>query len=110
MMRLVFLMSAEDRDLMPMDSDAFRPALCRVASARRSFARRPTNLAKKSWSGGMTPGAGLLATFRAVHGGVQHQDLMLPAYGGSLFDPGSLSLPGGAREGHSCGAIRRRIL
>ena len=29
----------------------------------------------------------LLATFRAIHGGVVHQDLHLQAYGGSLFDP-----------------------
>ena len=29
----------------------------------------------------------LLATFRAVHGGVEHEDMKLPAYGGSLFDP-----------------------
>ena len=29
----------------------------------------------------------LLATFRAVHGGIQHENLRLPAYGGSLFDP-----------------------
>ena len=28
-----------------------------------------------------------LATFRAIHGGVEHQDLHLKAYGGSLFDP-----------------------
>jgi hypothetical protein len=29
----------------------------------------------------------LLATFRAVYGGVQHDRLRLPAYGGALFDP-----------------------
>ena len=29
----------------------------------------------------------LLATFRAVHGGIQHENLRLPANGGSLFDP-----------------------
>jgi hypothetical protein len=29
----------------------------------------------------------LLATFRMVHGGVQHEQLRLPAYGGGLFDP-----------------------
>ena len=29
----------------------------------------------------------LLATFRAVHGGANHDRLSLPAYGGSLFDP-----------------------
>jgi hypothetical protein len=29
----------------------------------------------------------LLATFRAIHGGVAHEDMRLPAYGGHLFDP-----------------------
>ncbi len=29
----------------------------------------------------------LLGTFRAVHGGANHDRLTLPAYGGSLFDP-----------------------
>jgi hypothetical protein len=29
----------------------------------------------------------LLATFHAVHGGIRHDRLTLPAYGGSLFDP-----------------------
>jgi hypothetical protein len=31
--------------------------------------------------------ARLLATFRAVHGGIDHSLLRLPAYGGALFDP-----------------------
>src|SRR6185503_283586 len=31
--------------------------------------------------------ARLLATFRAVYGGIDHEDLRLPALGGSLFDP-----------------------
>src|SRR5439155_13355976 len=29
----------------------------------------------------------LLATFRAVHDGVEHEAMRLPAYGGGLFDP-----------------------
>ncbi len=29
----------------------------------------------------------LLALFRAIHGGVQHDDMQMPAYSGSLFDP-----------------------
>ena len=29
----------------------------------------------------------LLATFRAVHGGVKHEAMRLPPYGGTLFDP-----------------------
>ena len=31
--------------------------------------------------------ARLLSTFRAVHAGVRHDRMRLPAYGGSLFDP-----------------------
>jgi hypothetical protein len=31
--------------------------------------------------------ARLLATFRAVHGGVTHEAMRSPAYGGGLFDP-----------------------
>src|SRR5207248_1020047 len=29
----------------------------------------------------------LLSTFRAVHGGVEHEAMRLPPYGGTLFDP-----------------------
>ncbi len=31
--------------------------------------------------------ARLLAVFRAVHGGIDHESLRMPALGGSLFDP-----------------------
>ena len=44
-------------------------------------------MAKKCWSAAFDAWARLLATFRAVHGGIHHQDLLMPAYGGSLFDP-----------------------
>ena len=42
----------------------------------------------------------LLATFRAVHGGIQHDRLNLPAYGGSLFDPDRFPFLEGPRRRH----------
>ena len=65
---------------------ALRRELCRlhaagtVAGSRRPHGEEVLERRFDAW-------ARLLATFRAVHGGVQHQDLLLPAYGGSLFDP-----------------------
>ena len=44
------------------------------------MARSCSSAARDAW-------ARLLATFRAVHGGVRHEALSLPAYGGALFDP-----------------------
>jgi hypothetical protein len=86
MMRLVFLFSAEERGLLhlgkPLYDDNYavstlQEQLQDVADrhGEEVLERRPD-----AW-------ARLLATFRAVHGGIQHQDLLMQAYGGSLFDP-----------------------
>lgn len=86
MMRLVFLFSAEERGLLhlgkPLYDDNY--AVSTLMEQLQEVADRygPQVLERRcdAW-------ARLLATFRAVHGGVNHQDLMMPAYGGSLFDP-----------------------
>ena len=86
MMRLVFLMSAEDRDLMPMDNPlyaqhyAVSPLRAQLREAADQASEAVVERRHDAWSR-------LLATFRAVHGGVEHEDMKLPAYGGSLFDP-----------------------
>ena len=86
MMRLVFLMSAEDRDLMPMDNSlyvqhyAVSPLRAQLREAADQVSEQVVERRHDAWSR-------LLATFRAVHGGVEHEDMKLPAYGGSLFDP-----------------------
>lgn len=41
----------------------------------------------------------LLATFRMVYNGSPHEDLKLPAYGGSLFDPDRFPFLEGRPEG-----------
>jgi hypothetical protein len=45
--------------------------------------------------------ARLLATFRAVHSGIWHPQLGLPAYGGSLFDPDRFPFLEGRTAGQS---------
>jgi hypothetical protein len=86
MMRLVFLFSAEERGLLHLgkplfdDNYAVSTLMEQLQEAADLYGPQVLERRNDAW-------ARLLATFRAVHGGVQHQDLMMPAYGGSLFDP-----------------------
>jgi hypothetical protein len=48
----------------------------------------------------------LLALSRAVHAGVAHEDLRLPAYGGGLFDPDRYPWLEGRRAGETAAAAR----
>ena len=86
MMRLVFLFSAEERGLLhlgkPLYDDNYAVSTLMEQLQEVADLYGPQVLERRcdAW-------ARLLATFRAVHGGVNHQDLLMPAYGGSLFDP-----------------------
>lgn len=86
MMRLVFLFYAEERGLLHLgrslydDNYAVSTLLEQLQEVADRHGEEVLERRHDAW-------ARLLATFRAVHGGVQHQDLLLPAYGGSLFDP-----------------------
>jgi hypothetical protein len=86
MMRLVFLFSAEERGLLhlgkPLYDDNYAVSTLMEQLQEVADLYGPQVLERRydAW-------ARLLATFRAVHGGVHHQDLPMPAYGGSLFDP-----------------------
>ena len=86
MMRLVFLMSAEDRDLMPMDNPLYAQHYA-VSSLRGQLREAADQVSEQVVERRHDAWSRLLATFRAVHGGVEHEDMKLPAYGGSLFDP-----------------------
>lgn len=86
MMRLVFLLYAEERRLLPLGDPLYDTNY--AASTLREQLRaeadtvgdEPLELRATAWHR-------LLATFRAVHAGITHDQLRLPAYGGSLFDP-----------------------
>jgi hypothetical protein len=86
MMRLVFLFSAEERGLLHLglplydDNYAVSTLMEQLQEAADLYGPQVLERRYDAW-------ARLLATFRAVHGGVHHQDLLIPAYGGSLFDP-----------------------
>lgn len=86
MMRLVFLFSAEERGLLhlgkPLYDDNYAVSTLQeqLQEAADRYGEEVLERRYDAW-------ARLLATFRAVHGGIQHQDLLMQAYGGSLFDP-----------------------
>jgi hypothetical protein len=90
LLRLVFLLYAEDRDQLP--ADGFYPANYGVRALyeklRDDAGRHPDtmNLRLGAW-------ARLLATFRLVHDGGGHGAVHLPAREGSLFSPDTLPLP-----------------
>jgi hypothetical protein len=86
MMRLVFLFCAEEKGLLQLgkplydDNYAISTLLEQLQEVADQNGEEILERRSDAW-------ARLLATFRAVHAGVHHQDLLMPAYGGSLFDP-----------------------
>lgn len=86
MMRIVFLLFAEDRRLLPSDDDLYVSAysVSRLVEQLRGQARLAGEQALEHRTGAWHR---LLATTRALYAGVAHEDLRLPAYGGNLFDP-----------------------
>jgi hypothetical protein len=86
MMRLVFLLCAEERRLLPADEALYARhyAIGTLRNQLREAADRGSEQVLESRHDAW---ARLLATFRMVHGGCEHGSLRLPAYGGSLFDP-----------------------
>ena len=82
MMRLVFLLAAEERGLILLGDpkyDAFY-ALSSLRAQLKTKNDAQLDNDHEAWSR-------LLALFRLVYGGVRHPALHLPALGGSLFDP-----------------------
>ena len=86
MMRLVFLFCAEERGLLLLGEEVYdrnyavSPLGAQLRAAADQHGEEVLERRIDAW-------ARLLATFRAVYGGVRHEALTLPAYGGHLFDP-----------------------
>jgi hypothetical protein len=105
MMRLVFLFSAEERGLLHLgkplydDNYAVSTLIDQLQEAADLYGPQVLERRVDAW-------ARLIATFRAVHGGIQHQDLLMPAYGGSLFDPDRFPF----LEGRAAGTNWRTML
>ena len=82
MMRIVFLLSAEERGLLLLDDESYQ-AFYAVSTLRVQLRTESEEVLERRQDGWSR----LLAIFRAVYGGVEHEALKLPALGGSLFDP-----------------------
>ena len=99
MMRLVFLFCAEERELIP--SKPFpvyeqNYSVCTISRQLRELAdQHGEELLERrddAWQR-------LLAAFRAVYGGLKHDDVQIPAYGGSLFNPDRFPFLEGRKRG-----------
>ncbi|WP_423185357.1 Eco57I restriction-modification methylase domain-containing protein [Alishewanella sp. d11] len=82
MMRLVFLLSAEERGLLLMGDERYE-ANYALSTLRMQLRKESDEILERRWDAWSR----LLAIFRAVFGGIEHENLRLPALGGSLFNP-----------------------
>lgn len=105
MMRLVFLLSAEERGLLLMGEEAYESnyAISTLRMQLRQDTEEVLERRNDAWSR-------LLATFRAVYGGIEHEALRLPALGGSLFDPDRFPFLEGRAKGSDWKADSARPL
>ena len=96
MMRLVFLLAAEERGLLLLGEPRY-DSFYAVSTLRMQLRAENEEILERrrsAWSR-------LLAVFRAVFGGIDHPTLHLPAMGGSLFDPDRFPFLEGRLKGSS---------
>ena len=82
MMRIVFLLSAEERGLLLLGDERYE-ANYAVSTLRMQLRSESEEILERRWDAWSR----LLSIFRAVFGGINHEAMRLPAMGGSLFDP-----------------------
>ena len=87
-MRLVLVLYAEARELLPAGNEAYH-ASYGVESLYRTLSEAARDGADLSES--RTAWRRMLSLFRLVHDGSPHPDLPVLAYGGQLFRPGDLT-------------------
>jgi len=85
LLRLVFLLYAEDRELLPTNHESYVKSFSLsqlFEDLQRDHGGFPDTMNRRygAWSR-------LLALFRAVHDGVEHGDFHIPPRRGELFDP-----------------------
>jgi hypothetical protein len=86
MMRLVFLLSAEERNLFPVDDPLYKQNYS-VLNLRGQLRDKADHFGKDVLDYQYDAWSRLLAVFRMVYAGSNHDRLQQPAYGGSLFYP-----------------------
>ncbi|MCF6522351.1 hypothetical protein HOY81_04465 [Streptomyces sp. JJ36] len=90
MMRIVFLFYAEERELLPASNPIY--ALSYSASGLRKELKDQADQTSEIELGHSSAAwHRLIALFHAVYGGIDHPELPLPSYDGSLFSPDAYS-------------------
>lgn len=100
MMRLVFLFCAEERELLLLGDDLYDRAYA-ISTLRDQLRADADQHGEEILGLRYDAWARLLATFRAVYAGVQHERVKLPAYGGELFSPDRFPFLEGREAGTS---------
>lgn len=104
MMRLVFVLSAEERGLLLLGTPAYDQFYA-VSKLRTDLQHESDRHGAEVLERRHDAWSRLLAVFRAVYAGIEHEELRLPALGGSLFDPDRFAF----LEGRSKGTTWRSI-
>ena len=104
MMRLVFLFSAEERGLLLL-GDPVYDQFYAVSTLREMLREQADQSGEEILERRYDAWCRLLAIFRAVYGGIGHEALRLPAYGGTLFDPDRFAF----LEGRAAGSQWRQV-
>jgi hypothetical protein len=94
MMRIVFLLSAEERGLLLLGDERYE-ANYAVSTLRMQLRGESEEILERRWDAWSR----LLSIFRAVYGGIDHEAMRLPALGGSLFDPDRFPFLEGRKRG-----------
>ncbi len=98
MMRLVFMLSAEERGLMSIGNPIYDQYYA-VSTIWEQLQKKADKEGEEILERRCDAWCRLLATFRAVYHGVNHEKLKLPGYGGSLFDPDRFAFLEGRKQG-----------
>lgn len=100
MMRLVFVLCAEERDLFLLGDPTYDENMA-VSTLRGQLAEEADQYGDEVLERRYDAWARLSSVFRAVYAGIEHEDLRLPAMGGSLFDPDRFPFLEGRPSGSS---------
>jgi len=99
MMRLVFLFCAEERELIPSKPFPVYEQNYSVSMISKQLRELADQHGEELLERRFDAWPRLLAAFRAVYGGLEHDDAHIPAYGGSLFDPDRFPFLEGRKAG-----------
>jgi len=101
MMRLVFLFCAEERELIPSKPFPVYEQNYSVSTISRQLRELADQHGEELLERRYDAWPRLLAAFRALYGGLKHDDVHIPAYGGNLFNPDRFPFLEGRKRGTS---------